>query len=156
MKNSLSAAAWAWLVLVGLASFLTWATFNSQTVFGDAFTGFPSSPFKDIDITTNAWNSNLRLFGASLPNWLPIFAAFAAAGAFYARSNGADLSPKLPRLLLIYAFIHVALFGFILWSDGKGSLGIGPLVTLLALGGLWKTIVVAPQKNSVKPPIVEN
>lgn len=154
MKNSLPAAAWAWLVLVSVASFLTWATFSSQTIVGDAFTGFPNLPFKDIDITTNAWNSNLRLFGVSLPNWLPIFAVFAAAGAFYTRNDGADLSPKLPQRLLIYAFAQVALFWFILWSGGKGSVGVGPLVMLVALGGLWKTIIFKPSINAIETPII--
>lgn len=90
----------------------------------------------------------------SIPNWLPVIAAFGAAGAFYARNNGADLSPKLTRRLLIYAIIHVAFFGFMIWGNGQGSLGIGVLITLFALGGLWKTIIFTPSINAIEDPII--
>ncbi len=154
MKNSLPAAAWAWLALVGVASFLNWATFTNLPSTGDAFTGFPNAMFNGVSIAANAWNSNLRFMGMSIPNWLAVVAAFGAAGAFYALNNGADLSPKLTRRLLIYAIIHVAFFGFIVWSGGRNSLGIGPLVTLFALGGLWKTIIFTPSINAIETPVI--
>ena len=151
MKNSLSAAAWAWLVLIGLSSFMTWATF--KIVIPGNFGGFPNELLGDAAISANAWKSNLTLLGMQIPNWLPVIAAFGAVGALYARNNGADLSPKLPRTLLLYAIAHVALFSCIIFTGGRGSLGIGSLLALLGLGGLWKTIVKTSQVKDFKTPI---
>ncbi len=153
MKNSLPAAAWAWLIVLSVASFLTWGRFT--TSFPNNFGGFSTEiPADGIVILANAWKSNLTLWGMQIPNWLPIIAAFGAAGVVCARAGGADLSPKLPKILLIYAIAHVVIFALNIWNNAASSLGIGTLITLFALGGLWKTIIVAPAKNPVKTPII--
>lgn len=152
MKHSLPAAVWAWLILVGVASFVTWATF--KTSFSSNFGGFSTEllALEGPEISANAWKSYLRVFGMQIPNWLPIVAAFGAVGAFYARGNGADLSPKLPRFLLIYAIAHVAFFIFMLLGGNGGVLGFGALLTLFALGGLWKTMIRTSKAREVNTP----
>ena len=152
MKNSIPAAAWAWLMLLGVASFLTWATFKTSSPSN--FGGFPTELLGETEISANAWKSYLLLFGMQIPNWLPVIAAFGAAGAFYARNNGADLSPKLPKILLIYAFVHVALFAINVFGNSRNPLGIGSLLMLFALGGLWKTIIKTSRTSGVKTPVI--
>ena len=136
--------------------FLTWVTFKISAYDSNspAFGGFPNEVLGHAVIAANAWKSNLLLMRISIPNWLPVMAAFGAVGALYARNNGADLSPKLPRWLLVYAFVHLALFGFMVLGDGRGSsLGIGALIMIFALGGLWKTIIKTSKVKDFKTPI---
>ncbi len=152
MKNLPSAATWAWLVALGVASFLTWANFKAS--FPGNFGGFPSFPVLDgVTIAANAWKSNLTLIGMQIPNWLPIIAAFGAAFVVCARAGGADLSPKLPKILLIYAIAHIVIFALNILGNSGGSLGIGTLLALLALGGLWKTIAISSTKIPKTPTI---
>ena len=151
MKNSIPAAAWAWLLLVSVASFLTWAVF--KTSFSSNFGGFPVELLGETEISASAWKSYLRLWGMQIPNWLPVVAAFAAVGAFYALGRGADLSPKLPKILLIYAFVHVLFFTFMVWGGNGSVVGFGALLTLFALGGLWKTIVRKSKASDVKTAV---
>ena len=112
-----------------------WGAFATSSI--DGFLGGSLvAPFNGAAIPVSAWSSSLSLMGMQLPNWLPVVAAVAAVVVVYARWRGAQLSPTLPKLLLIYAIVHVALFGFMIWENGRGSIGVGIFVMLVALFGL--------------------
>ena len=152
MKPSFPAMIWVWLALVGVASFLTWGTIR-PTSFSGFPGGFADAIFGGISISVTAWTGNLTLAGLSLPNWLPVVAAAGAVAIVYARAAGAQMSPLAPTLLLIYALIHVALFGLIVVGSGNGSLGIGTLAMLAALIGLWRALAHAARPQTPQQPV---
>ncbi len=151
---------WVWLACILVASFLSWGT-----IAPTSFSGFPGGLlggltdgfFGGISISVNAWSGNVTLMGLQLPNWLPIVAAVGATGAAYARSTGTQLPAILPLALLIYALIHVALFGFIVLGSGRGSLGIGTIAMFFALAALLFAVKSAPNAGDapdIKAPII--
>lgn len=144
MRTSFPPAIWGWTILTVVASFLSWGTFRPTNISGFP-TGFPgelsAALFGNMTVSVDAWHGNLTLMGLQLPNWLPVVATVAAAYMVYVRSTGAQLSTRFVPALLFYSLAHVGAFSLLLLFSGRGALGIGAILMLLAIAGLMQAMM---------------
>src|SRR5687768_17352139 len=132
MKQKLPVGLIGWTFLVGVASFISWGTFQAKT------TSINAGPFGDLDpfmgmpmsITLTGWQGHLTLAGTALPNWLVIMAALAAAILAYIRSAGlGDVNRAVCIALLVYGIAHVILLIVVITAN-RGVIGFGALLTI--------------------------
>jgi len=121
-------------VVVFLASFLPWG----------AFRGTPSLPFSpgflpavEMTFTLTGWNGSINVLGVTLPNWLVVVAAAAAASFCWLKDLRLWEAPRhSPCVAAGYGLFHAIWTAIALIGSGKGSIGIGLLATLLAFAGM--------------------
>ena len=152
MKNASPVVGWGVLVLV--ASFLTWGTFQTTVasvsgelfggLFGGLFKGFNPLGAVPLKVTLSGWSGNITLLGMALPNWLAVVAALAATFMSNARASGSMPFNRLaPAALAIYALGHVAFLVAVVLSK-SGTLGIGALLMIVGLLGILASLFKMP------------
>ncbi len=153
MKRTFPVALLSWAFVVVVASFIPWGTFQATntTFSGSPFGGL--NPFMGMPllITMSGWQGDLTLAGMSLPNWLVVITALGAAALGYIRFAGlGNVNRNICVALLAYGIFHIGLLMLIL--AGKGSIGFGAILTLVALVAMMISLFKTPSQQQANNP----
>ena len=146
-------------VLVFAAAFMPWGEISAIPTINSPFGGsfpFPGNPFPgvNITITVTGWNGSITVGGLSLPNWLVVLAAAGAATLCWLKAASVwDAPSAVPFSLAGYGLLHTGVALITLIGSGKGSVGVGSVLTVLAFIGIIVILVqLVRTPNTASPP----
>ena len=129
-------------VLVFGAAFMPWGSITAVPTFD--MPGFPGSSFtqgmfasSEMTLTVTGWNGKLTIGALELPNWAVVLAAACVAAFAWARAYSVGRPSLLVLLgIALYGVLHSIGWMAVALGSGKGSLGIGVLLTTVCFVGM--------------------
>jgi len=145
-------------VLIFTAAFMPWGEIRATPTLNSPFGGgfpFGDSPFSGMTmtITITGWNGNITLGGLTLPNWLVVLAAAGVATLCWLKAATVWDAPRAVLFALAgYGLLHAGFALLVLMSSGKGSAGIGSLLTALAFIAILVILVRQGSRSDDRKP----
>jgi hypothetical protein len=157
-RTTLPIGAMVSAVIVLVASFMPWGTFNSIPVV----TGLEPEGLLGlgpIESSVTAWNSTLTLAGVIIPNWITVMAAGAFVAFGVLRSLDIWCAPRIVDIsFALFGGLQAVMMMYLLGCNGR--IGIGSVLTafaflaliIIALRPLYRRLLSGAAEN-LHPPL---